>query len=197
MDYKELVHFFQHLDRAAFIDTDSRDLAAIDAPLPIGYGQTISQPSLVLEMTWQLRPESHNRVLEIGTGSGFQTALLAAFADQVYTVERIPELYERASRRLAAMGYGNVACRLGDGSDGWPEEAPFDRIMVTAAAERLPQALVDQLAPGGRMIVPVGPRTCQELLLVTRSADGPVAVQAIESVIFVELHGKYGWTHHD
>ncbi len=197
MKYEELVDYFEQLDRSAFIETESKALATIDAALPIGYGQTISQPSLVLAMTWQLRPEPDSRVLEIGTGSGYQTALLAAFSGRVYTMERIRELHDSARRRLAAMGYENIEYRMGDGSSGWPEEAPFDRIMVTAATERMPDDLIAQLAPGGRMIVPVGPRDYQDLLLITRSPAGVLHVRSIEAVVFVELRGKYGWSHRD
>ena len=197
MDYQRLVDFYHHLDRAGFLEGENRALAGLDQPLPIGYGQTISQPSLVLEMTARLEPEPNSRVLEIGTGSGYQTALLAAFADRVYTVERIATLSQRARERLAKLGYGNIVFRVGDGSEGWPEQAPFDRIMVTAAAGELPPALVSQLKTGGRMIIPVGRRGLQDLLLVTRDQDGQVHSTVLEQVTFVELVGQHGWKRSD
>lgn len=194
MDEQALLDFFRHLDRRHFLDVATAPFARLDQPLPIGFGQTISQPSLVAEMTRLLSPEPDSRTLEIGTGSGYQTAFLAAFSKEVYTVERIPELSQKARDRLDELGYHNVRYKIGDGSIGWAEEAPFDRIMVTAAAGRLPQELLDQLAAGGRMIIPVGPPGCQELLLVTRNEQGQLQETCIERVVFVELKGKYGWT---
>lgn len=193
MNYKNLKNFFQQLDRAYFIDHSSRSLAGIDSALPIGFGQTISQPSLVLQMTALLEPEKDSRVLEIGTGSGYQTALLAEFSGQVFTMERIPQLSDKARQRLDNLGYSNIHYHCGDGSCGWPEKAPFDRIIVTAAAGQIPDELVQQLAAGGRMIIPVGPQGLQELLLITRDNKGKLKRQAIEQVVFVELKGKYGW----
>jgi protein-L-isoaspartate(D-aspartate) O-methyltransferase len=193
MDRKALHEAFKNLDRSYFLEGACKDLASFDEPLPIGFGQTISQPTLVVEMTARLDPEPTSRVLEIGTGSGYQTALLAPFCQMVYTVERIAELAEKAQTRLTGLGLTNVLFRVGDGSTGWPEEAPFDRIMVTAAAAVVPPALIDQLAPGGRMVIPVGPRGWQDLLLVSKNRHGQVAQQAIEKVAFVELVGQYGW----
>jgi protein-L-isoaspartate(D-aspartate) O-methyltransferase len=194
MDHARLKQFFRELDRAPFIDNENKALASLDSALPVGHGQTISQPSLVLQMTGLLDPEPTSRVLEIGTGTGYQTALLAEFSGLVYTIERISPLLERARERLAALGYANIEYRLGDGSAGWPEQAPFDRIMVTAAAARLPDELIGQLGSGGRMIIPVGPRYAQELLLLTKDAAGGVHRSVVEAVIFVELKGKYGWS---
>lgn len=193
MDEQALLDFFHHLDRRRFLDTATAPFARLDQPLPIGYGQTISQPSLVAEMTRLLSPEHDSRVLEIGTGSGYQTAFLAAFAKAVYTVERISELSRKAKSRLDDLGFLNIQYRIGDGSLGWAEEAPFDRIMVTAAAGSLPTDLIEQLGPGGRMIVPVGPPGCQELLLISRDENGHLHEKCIEQVVFVELKGKYGW----
>ncbi|MDW7656855.1 MAG: protein-L-isoaspartate(D-aspartate) O-methyltransferase [Bacillota bacterium] len=193
MDRKALHDAFRDLDRSLFLEGACKDMASFDEPLPIGYGQTISQPTLVVEMTARLDPEPTSRVLEIGTGSGYQTALLAPFCQTVYTVERIADLAEKARKRLTELGYTNVSIRVGDGSKGWPEEAPFDRIIVTAAAAIVPPTLVDQLAPGGRMVIPVGPRGWQDLLLVTKNRNGQVIQQAIEKVAFVELVGLYGW----
>lgn len=193
MKYDDLSQFYGKLDRSYFIDNEYKGLAALDSPLPIGHGQTISQPSLALEMTYCLSPERDSRVLEIGTGSGYQTALLAEFSGTVYTVERIPELAEKAKKRLDALGYANIAYRTGDGSMGWPEEAPFDRIIATAAAGRIPDALAEQLKPGGRMIVPAGPQGMQDLYLVTKDPSGKVRTASLGKVAFVEMKGKYGW----
>lgn len=185
--------FFHKLDRAFFIDNEFKAYADLDRPLPIGHGQTISQPSLVLEMTLQLDPLPDSRILEIGTGSGFQTALLAEFARQVYTIERIEELAVRSRERLRQLGYHNIHYRVGDGSEGWPEHAPYDRILAAAGAERLPDPLLEQLAPGGRMIVPVGPAGLQELLLVRKDEQGGLRRQTLGEVRFVEFKGQYGW----
>lgn len=176
------------------MDDACREYASLDAAFPIGYGQTISQPSLVYMMTERLNLDKTCRVLEIGTGSGYQTAFLAEFSKEVYTVERIPELSEKARERLGELGYENIFYRIGDGSLGWKEYAPFDRILVTAAAGKIPDDLVAQLKEGGTMLVPVGPSGWQQLTLITRDAEGLVHSQAIGDVVFVELKGKYGWT---
>lgn len=194
MDRQELVKYYQKLDRAFFIDNENKAWASLDEALPIGYGQTISQPSLVLAMTATLDPEPASRVLEIGTGSGYQTALLARFSGEVYTVERIAALSLSARERLEQLGFSNIVFQVGDGSLGWSEFAPYDRIMVTAAAGHVPDELVDQLGPGGRMIIPVGPPGCQDLLLITKDQAGAIQKQAIEKVVFVELKGRYGWS---
>ncbi len=197
MDQDALEKFFLTLERAHFLDDRQKPLAYRDAPLAIGFGQTISQPSLVLDMTRLLAPEKDSRVLEIGTGSGYQTAFLAEFSDQVYTIERIKELSERAQTRLAALGYANIHFKVGDGSLGWPQAAPFDRIMVTAAAGKRPDLLIDQLAHSGRMVIPVGPSYLQELLLITKDDRGKIREQRAGSVRFVEMVGPYGWTDRD
>jgi protein-L-isoaspartate(D-aspartate) O-methyltransferase len=193
MDYLELKVFFLQLDRAFFIDNKNKEYAYLDTPLPIGYEQTISQPSLVLEMTYLLAPDKECKVLEIGTGSGYQTALLAEFSGQVYTVERIKELAEKAREKLTQLGYSNIAYKIGDGSQGWTENAPYDRIIVTAAAQETPPELIKQLKPGGKMVIPVGPRGMQELLLITKDQDGEINRQTVGEVRFVEMKGKYGW----
>ena len=193
MDYDKLEAYFLSLDRSQFLEGEYRKLSEMNQPLPIGFGQTISQPTLVLMMTYMLDPDERCRVLEIGTGSGFQTALLSAFSEEVYTVERIPELSEKARRRLDAMGYRNVFYRVGDGSIGWKEHAPYDRIMVTAAASKIPDELLHQLKRGGKMLIPVGPENLQELLLVRKNQDETVEVETVEWVRFVEMKGKYGW----
>lgn len=193
MDYDKLEAYFLSLDRSQFLEGEYRKLSEMNQPLPIGFGQTISQPTLVLMMTYMLDPDENCRVLEIGTGSGFQTALLSAFSEAVYTMERIPELSEKARRRLDAMGYRNIFYRIGDGSDGWKEHAPYDRIMVTAAASKIPDELLHQLKRGGKMLIPVGPENLQELLLVRKNQDETVEVETVEWVRFVEMKGKYGW----
>jgi protein-L-isoaspartate(D-aspartate) O-methyltransferase len=154
--------------RHLFIPEGSRHAAYADGPLPIGHGQTISQPYIVAFMTQALKLQPQHKVLEIGTGSGYQAAVLAELARDVYTIEIIQPLGERARTTLASVGYRNVHVRIGDGYLGWPEQAPFDRIMVTAAPEAVPQALVDQLAVGGLMAVPVGSRI-QELRILRKT----------------------------
>jgi protein-L-isoaspartate(D-aspartate) O-methyltransferase len=172
--------------RHRFAPNHPPELAYSDRPLPIGHEQTISQPYIVARMTELVRPKPTDRVLEIGTGSGYQAAVLAEIVDSVYTVEIIPALGRTARTRLDTLGYGNVDVRIGDGYEGWPEHAPFNAIVVTAAPEDIPPPLLDQLAPGGRMIVPVGPtgRT-QRLTLVTKSADGQITRRTIAPVRFV------------
>lgn len=187
---QDITAYFRSLDRGSFMDRHQQD-AGRDEALPIGYGQTISQPSLVLEMTVALDLDDHLKVLEIGTGSGFQTALLAAFSREVYTVEKIPQLAESAKKRLEAKEFKNISFLLGDGSLGWPEHAPYDRIIVTAAASDIPKELVDQLADGGRMIIPVGSRYSQDLLAIDKTIDGKLEKTALEAVRFVPLKGKY------
>lgn len=194
MDDKAIIDYYRQLDRSYFIDNENKRLAGLDEPLSIGYGQTISQPSLVLAMTRQLALEKTDRVLEVGTGSGYQTALLARFAGEVFTVERIPELADKAMARLIQLGFTNIRSKVGDGSLGWPENSPFDKIMVTAAAVKVPEELISQLGPGGRMIIPVGSPGLQDLLLVTRSQNGQVNIKSLEKVVFVELKGRYGWS---
>lgn len=193
MTEKELLMFFKSLDRAYFIDGPSKALAGLDHALPIGYGQTISQPSLVFEMTWYLALEPDSKVLEIGTGSGYQAVFLAEFGGTVYTIERLEELAVPARKRLEGLGYDNIHYRIGDGSGGWPEAAPFDRIIVTAASSAVPVELVEQLANGGRMILPVGVPGDQDLLLVVKDSEGVVSQRILTKVVFVELVGKYGW----
>lgn len=145
-----------------------------DAPLPIGNGQTISQPYVVALMTHLLGPRRRDRILEIGTGSGYQTALLARLAGTVFTIERLPDLLVEAEERFRRLGLTNVQTRLGDGAAGWPEAAPFEGILVTAAAPRVPEPLAAQLAPGGRLVIPVGDLASQELVVVQRTAEGLV-----------------------
>ncbi len=157
------------LDRSEFVPEKMRSEAGQDSPLPIGHGQTISQPFVVALMTEALNPQPGERVLEIGTGSGYQTAVLSRLCGEVYTVEVLPALAEPARERLLRLGCRNVRFLVGDGTAGWPEEAPFDAIIGTAAPEQLPPTLYQQLRPGGRVVLPVGPpQGAQELIRVTR-----------------------------
>lgn len=186
----DIITYFQKLDRSFFMD-ELKEFAYMDEAIPIGHEQTISQPSLVLEMTLALDLQPSSRVLEIGTGSGYQTALLAAFSNSVYTIERIAALHERAMERLEKAGFSNINFKLDDGSTGWEENAPYDRIMVTAAAAQVPRELIDQLAIEGKMIIPVGTPLLQELLLVGKDEDGEIHTTVLEEVRFVPLRGKY------
>jgi protein-L-isoaspartate(D-aspartate) O-methyltransferase len=184
-----VVEAFARVPRSLFVPEELRELADADRPLPIGWGQTISQPYVVAFMTEWLQLAGDERVLEVGTGSGYQTAILSALAREVYSVEIVAELSERAAAALAAFGATNVRLRVGDGRRGWPEAAPFDRVMVTAAAERIPEPLLLQLAPGGRLVAPVGEPGEQLLQLVTRDADGRLDATGLLPVRFVPLTG--------
>ncbi len=163
-----------------------------DGALPVGRGQTLSQPFMVAAMTEALEPRAHHRVLEIGTGTGYQTAVLAEIVDQVWTVEVDEVLAETARERLGELGYDNIHFHVGDGSLGWPDGAPYDGIIVTAGAPNLPPPLVAQLASDGRLVIPVGPRTLQELLVVW-SEDGEVRTRTLMECRFVPLVGEEGW----
>jgi protein-L-isoaspartate(D-aspartate) O-methyltransferase len=155
--------------RHLFVPKEYQDEAYNDYPLPIGYYQTISQPYIVAYMTDVLRPGKGMKALEIGTGSGYQAAVLAEIVEKVYTIEIVPELARESAALLKKLGYDNITCRYGDGYKGWEEHAPFDLIIVTAAAESVPQPLIDQLAEGGRLVIPVGkPNAVQELQLITK-----------------------------
>lgn len=174
--------------RHAFVPPDARDQAYENRPLPIGWGQTISQPYIVALMTEVLDLGPEDTVLEVGTGSGYQCAVLAELARAVYSVETIPELAGTAGERLARLGYRNVHTHCGDGALGWPEHAPYDAIIVTAAARAVPPALVEQLAPGGRMVIPVGVSWLgQDLILLTKDTDGRVHSRDLLAVAFVPL----------
>jgi protein-L-isoaspartate(D-aspartate) O-methyltransferase len=175
--------------RHLFVDSSQRAQAYEDHPLPIPGNQTISQPYIVALMTELLEVEPGSRVLEIGTGSGYQSAVLAEIAREVYTIEIVPELARSAAARLKELHYVNVTVREGDGYRGWPEYAPFDGIVVTAAPERIPQPLIDQLAPGGVMVIPVG-GFFQELKVFRKSADGRVTEKDILPVRFVPMTGE-------
>ena len=176
------------VERHNFVPENYRDRAYSDGPLPIGHGQTISQPYIVAFMTEQLQVSSQHKILEIGTGSGYQAAILGELAKHVFTIEIIPELAEGAKNILNHLSYKNITVRTGDGYKGWPDEAPFERIMVTAAPTEVPQMLVDQLAPGGRMILPVGAQfLVQYLWVIEKDDQGTVTKEKILPVRFVPM----------
>lgn len=183
---------FDTVPRHLFVPQAVEHRAYEDAPLPIGFGQTASQPSLQALYAQVLEIGPRDRVLEIGTGSGFQTAVLALLADRVYSVERIRELSTRARAALDAVRLSNVALLVGDGTVGWSRYAPYDAILVAAGSPEVPQPLVDQLAPGGRMLVPVGTRESQRLLLVRKTEDG-FTQEPVLDCTFVPLLGRFGW----
>ena len=180
--------------REDFVPSDLAEYVYEDGPLPIGHGQTISQPYIVAVMTAAARLSPGDRVLEIGTGSGYGAAVLSEIAGEVYTVERIEALADSARERLAALGYGNVHVRCGDGTLGWVEEAPYDAIIVTAGGPIVPRALLDQLKPGGRLVMPLGsdPRS-QRLIRRTRTGPETYTHDDLEWVTFVPLIGEQGW----
>ena len=185
----------EHVPRQLFVPEHLRRLAYDDEALPVGNAQTISQPYIVAFMLEQLEVASEHRVLEIGTGTGYQAALLAELAAKVYTIERVPELAEIARHNLRDLGYSNVEVVLGDGTTGHPDHAPFDRIIVAAAAPQMPPALFNQLAEGGRMILPIGSTEVQRLMLVRKQNGAPTATQ-LEDVRFVPLVGSQGFDLH-
>ena len=177
--------------RERFVPPESQSRAYENIALSIDAGQTISQPRMVAEMTTACRLTPQSRVLEVGTGSGYQAAILARLCHHVVSIERIPELSHQAARRLRELGFTNVQCVVGDGSLGWPAGAPYDAILVTAGAPEIPWPLYEQLAPGGRLVVPVGVGT-QSLLTITKTASGPQTETGI-GCVFVPLVGQAGW----
>ncbi len=180
------------VERHHFVPTWLAMFAYLNRPLPIGYGQTISQPLIVALMTDLLQLKEGDKVLEIGTGSGYQAAVLAEIVKSVYSIEIIEPLGKEAAERLKSLGYGNVEVRLGDGYYGWPETAPFDAIIVTAAASHVPPPLLKQLKPGGRMLIPLGAHfMTQYLMVVEKQADGSVTSRQIVPVSFVPLTGGH------
>lgn len=182
----------RNIPRHLFVPRRDHELAYFDAPLSIGQGQTISQPYIVAAMSELLELQGSEKVLEIGTGSGYQTAILCALAEEVYSIERLPQLAEAARRRLEGLGITNVHVISADGTQGLPEHAPFDAILVTAAAPHVPVALLDQLAEGGRLVIPVGSRYSQSLQL-WMSEKGKLHSRDCMGVVFVPLIGKDGW----
>lgn len=188
---EKVLSIMAKVPRHRFVPGWESGSAYYNQPLPIGHGQTISQPYIVALMTELLALDKQESVLEVGTGSGYQTAILAELAGKVYSMEIVEPLAARAKNLLSELGYTNVQVKFGDGNEGWPEHAPFDGIIVTAAAGHVPQSLVEQLKPGGRIVIPVGdwPHV-QELILVTKTRDGSVSRKNILPVCFVPLTGE-------
>ncbi len=184
-----VLEVMNRVPRDEFVPPDLAKEAYADRPLPIGEGQTISQPYIVALMTQLAQIEPESRVLDIGTGSGYQAAILGELCDRVYSIEIVESLAEEAQQRLARLGYDNVEVRAGDGYAGWPEAAPFDAIIVAAAPPEIPQPLIDQLAPGGRMVIPVGTRN-QDLVIVEKDAQGATRQWRETPVAFVPMTGK-------
>jgi len=182
----------EKIPRHRFVPEDSCHHAYEDSPLSIGKGQTISQPYMVAVMTECAAPEPDDRVLEVGTGSGYQTAILAELVREVYSIERIPELAERAEGLLSRLGYENVSIRVGDGSEGWSEKAPFDAIIVTAGAPEIPDPLVEQLEAGGRLVIPIGSAHHQTLCTVKKERNR-IRKEEGTGCVFVPLIGTFGW----
>ncbi len=188
---RRVLDALMRVPRHEFVPESERDRAYWNVALPIGGGQTISQPFVVAAMTDALDVGPRDRVLEVGTGSGYQAAVLAEIVAEVYSVEIVPEHAAAAAERLARLGYGNVHVRVGDGGEGWPEHAPYDGIMVTAATPEVPPALIDQLAPGRRLVLPLGrPGDTQMLTVVEKAADGTTASRGFLPVAFVPLTGS-------
>jgi protein-L-isoaspartate(D-aspartate) O-methyltransferase len=189
---ERVMRAMSEVPRHEFVRPEDRDSAYDNRPLPIGFGQTISQPYIVAIMTDLAEPAVGCRALEVGTGSGYQAAVLSRLCGKVYTIEIVRELGTQARTRLSRLGYGNVEARIGDGYYGWPEAAPFDVILVTAVAGHVPPPLLAQLKPGGRMVLPVGSRfTTQELVLVSKDADGRTRTKQLLPVAFVPLTGGH------
>ena len=186
----EVLRILRSTPRHLFVPGAIEENAYDDCALPLGYGGTISQPYIVALMTELLDPAKSHRVLEIGTGSGYQAAVLAQLTGHVFTIEIVPELAESASQRLARLGYRNVTVRYGDGYRGWPEQAPFDRIILTAAPEQIPQLLLDELAPGGRLVAPVGGRMGQDLIVIEKQPNGTLRRSVVAPVIFVPMRTR-------
>lgn len=183
----------EEVPREAFVPGNMKHFAFENGPLPIGYGQTISQPYIVALMSDLLQTQADHVVLEIGTGSGYQTAVLSRLVRQVYSIEVVSELGEASAGRLKELGYTNVECRIGNGYAGWPEHAPYNGIIVTAAATRIPQPLIEQLVTGGRLVIPVGdPYGAQELIVVTRGEGDHIDVREILGVAFVPMQEEAG-----
>jgi len=188
---KDVLRAMESVPRHEFVPPEYRSQAYEDHPLPIGYGQTISQPYMVAVMTEMLRLRSSSKVLEIGTGSGYQAAILAELVREVYTVEIVEQLCKQASERLARLGYKDVRVKCGDGYYGWEEQAPFDAIIVTCAPDHVPQPLVNQLADGGRMVIPVGPPGAYQVLWLIERRGAEVRSERVMGVAFVPLTGGH------
>jgi protein-L-isoaspartate(D-aspartate) O-methyltransferase len=187
---KQVLRAMTKVPRHEFVPAEVQSCAYLDTPLPIGFGKTISQPFMVAVMTDLLEPKPDDAVLEIGTGLGYQTAVLAELAGRVYSIEIIDELAQRAAQRLKRQGYTNVEIRVANGYLGWPEHAPFDKVIVTAAADLIPTPLINQLKAGGRMVIPVGLPSAQQLLVAEKDRNGKVATKEIIPVLFSLLEGS-------
>jgi protein-L-isoaspartate(D-aspartate) O-methyltransferase len=181
------LHAMRKVPRHEFVPTELIGYAYDDTPLPIGYEQTISQPYIVALMTESINPQKGQKILEVGTGSGYQAAVLAEIVDSVYTIEILPELAESAAERLKQLGYRNIKVKCGDGYAGWEETAPFDAILVTAAAEDIPQPLIEQLKDGGIMVIPVGPMLSVQSLTIVKKQGKDTRIHTILPVRFVPL----------
>ncbi|HEY0503025.1 MAG TPA: protein-L-isoaspartate(D-aspartate) O-methyltransferase [Lysobacter sp.] len=188
-----LLDAMRQVPREEFISPAMRDYAYEDSPLPIEAGQTISQPYIVALMIEGAQVRPGDRVLEIGAGSGYAAAVMAAIAHQVYAIERHPELAELARQRFARLGYANIEIRIGDGSGGWPEAAPFDAILAAAGGPEVPDALRRQLVIGGRLVMPVGSMHSQRLIKTTRQGEDQFSREDLGGVMFVPLIGEHGW----
>ena len=190
---KNILDVFGKVPRHRFIDPKFYKDAYADFPLSIGNGQTISQPYMVALMAQLADIKKSDKILEIGSGSGYQTAILAELANQVFSVERLKNLTENSSAILEELGYKNITLKTDDGTMGWKGFAPFDKIVVTAGGENVPEPLLEQLRSPGRLVMPVGPRISQKLLLVEKTCKGAILEKEICSCVFVPLIGKYGW----
>lgn len=189
---KRVLEAFLKVPRHLFIPEAVQGSSYADYPVPIGECQTISQPYIVALMTETLRLKGNEKVLEVGTGSGYQAAILAELTGEVYSIERLEALKERAQKILAQLGYSNIRIRSGDGTMGWPEEAPFERIVVTAATPSIPRPLIEQLANGGKLVAPVGERSSQMLILAEKN-NGRISETPVCGCVFVPLVGEYGF----
>ncbi len=190
---RRVLQAFLEVPRHRFLDRGMWEEAYGDHPLPIGHQQTISQPYIVAKMLQELKLKPEHKVLEIGTGSGYQTAILAKLVRQVYSIERIPELARGAQEALSRLKVLNATVKVFDGTYGWSEMAPYDRIIVSAAAPEVPAPLTDQLAIGGQLLLPVGDVHAQTLILVTRTESGTLTASELDGCVFVKLVGRYGW----
>jgi protein-L-isoaspartate(D-aspartate) O-methyltransferase len=189
---ERVLEVMEKVPRHLFVPSESRNSAYADGPLPIGEGQTVSQPYMVAVMTQHLNMKGGEKILEIGTGSGYQSAILMELGGELFTIERIPSLGERAQERLHKLGYSNFHIKIGDGTKGWKDAAPFDGIIVTAGAPSVPDVLLEQLNDGGRLVIPVGSRHSQALLTCVKRGDSCITDGDIMCV-FVPLIGEYGW----
>ncbi len=194
---RRVIEAILKVPRHAFVEEAMSAQAYSDSPLPIGERQTISQPYMVALMSELLELTGREKVLEIGTGSGYQAAILSLLCARVYTVERIPALASKARKVLDSLGYANVNVKVDDGTLGWESEAPFDAIMVTAGSPDVPPGLVDQLAPGGRLVIPVGNQFSQVLVRIRKREDGSLVEEQSVGCRFVRLVGKFGWSSED